>query len=52
MNGKVGSVINNARVANALFWCTGALWAVVIGLTGWRAGALGPLRQVHPVLLV
>jgi transporter family-2 protein len=52
MNGKVGSVMNNARVANALFWCIGAVWAVVIGLTGWRAGALSPLKQVHPALLV
>jgi len=52
MNGKVGSVMNNARVANALFWCIGALAAVVIGLTGWQAGALGPLRRVHPVLLL
>ena len=52
MNGKVGSVMNNARVANALFWCIGALAAVVIGLTGWQAGALGPLRRVHHVLLL
>jgi transporter family-2 protein len=51
MNGKVGSVINNARVANALFWCIGALGAVVIGLTGWQTGALQPLKLVHPVLL-
>jgi len=51
MNGKVGSVMNNARVANALFWCIGALGAVVIGLTGWRAGALSPLKQVNPALL-
>jgi transporter family-2 protein len=51
MNGKVGSVINNARVANALFWCIGALGAVVIGLTGWESGALQPLKQVHPLLL-
>jgi transporter family-2 protein len=51
MNGKVGSVINNARVGNALFWCIGALGAVAIGLTGWQSGALGPLKQVHPVLL-
>jgi transporter family-2 protein len=51
MNGKVGSVIGNARVANALFWCIGALGAVVIGLTGWQGGALRPLRQVHPALL-
>jgi transporter family-2 protein len=51
MNGKVGSVLNNARVANALFWCIGAAWAVVIGLTGWQAGALQPLKEVHPLLL-
>jgi len=51
MNGKVGSVLNNARVGNALFWCIGAVGAVAIGLTGWQTGALGPLRQVHPVLL-
>jgi transporter family-2 protein len=51
MNGKVGSVLNNARVGNALFWCIGALGALAIGLTGWRDGALSPLKQVNPVLL-
>ena len=51
MNGKVGSVLNNARVGNALFWCIGALGAVAIGLTGWQSGALEPLKQVHPLLL-
>lgn len=51
MNGKVGSVLNNARVGNALFWCIGALGAVAIGLTGWQSGALAPLKQVHPLLL-
>ena len=51
MNGKVGSVLSNARVGNALFWCIGALAAVVIGLTGWETGALSPLKQVHPLLL-
>ena len=51
MNGKVGSVLNNARVGNALFWCIGAVGAIAIGLTGWQTGALGPLKQVHPVLL-
>jgi transporter family-2 protein len=51
MNGKVGSVLNNARVGNALFWCIGALGAVAIGMTGWQRGALDPLKQVHPVLL-
>ena len=51
MNGKVGSVINNPRVGNAVFWCIGALTAVIIGLTGWQSGALQPLKQVHPLLL-
>jgi len=51
MNGKVGAVLNNARVGNALFWCIGAVTAVLIGLSGWHSGALGPLKQVHPLLL-
>jgi transporter family-2 protein len=51
MNGKVGSVMNNPRVANGLFWCIGAFTAVLIGLSGWRGGALAPLRQVNPLLL-
>jgi len=50
MNGKVGSVLNNARVGNALFWCIGAVGAVAIGVTGWQSGALQPLKQVHPLL--
>jgi transporter family-2 protein len=44
-------VLNNARVGNALFWCIGAAGAIAIGLTGWQSGALGPLKQVNPVLL-
>ena len=51
MNGKVGAVLHNARVANAVFWCIGACGAVLIGLSGWHSGALGPLKQVHPLLL-
>jgi len=51
MNGKVGSVLNNARVGNALFWCIGAAGAVAIGLTGWQSGSLEPLKHVHPLLL-
>jgi transporter family-2 protein len=51
MNGKVGSVLNNPRVANAVFWCIGALAAAIIGMTGWQSGSLGPLKQVHPLLL-
>ncbi|HEV2273712.1 MAG TPA: DMT family transporter [Acidobacteriaceae bacterium] len=52
MNGKVGSVLNNARVGNAIFWCIGALGALAVGLTGWRQNALVPLKDVNPILLV
>ena len=51
MNGKVGSVLNNPRVGNGLFWCIGAVAAVVIGLTGWKSGVLTPLKEVNPLLL-
>ena len=51
MNAKVGVALNNARVGNALFWCIGAVAAVVIGATGWRAGALSGLGSVNPILL-
>lgn len=51
MNGKVGAVLGNPRVGNALFWCIGAITAVAIGLSGWHAGALSGLRQVNPLLL-
>jgi transporter family-2 protein len=51
MNGKVGSTLDNARVANALFWCIGAAGAVLIGLTGWHTGALSGLKNVNPLLL-
>ena len=51
MNGAVGAALNNPRVGNALFWCIGAAMALVIGLSGWQAGALAGLRGVNPVLL-
>lgn len=51
MNGKVGAVLGNPRVGNALFWCIGAVTALAIGLSGWQAGALSALRQVNPILL-
>ncbi len=51
MNGKVGAALANARVANALFWCIGAVTAVIIGLTGWHQYALAPLQKVNPLLL-
>ena len=51
MNGKVGAVLNNPRVGNALFWCVGAAMAIALGLSGWRTGALSGLKDVSPVLL-
>ena len=51
MNGKVGATLNNPRVGNALFWSVGAVAALLIGLSGWESGALGPLRNVSPLLL-
>lgn len=38
MNGKVGAVLNNARVGNALFWCIGAVMALLIGFSGVGVG--------------
>lgn len=52
MNGRVGESLDNPRVANALFWTIGAIAAIIIGATGWHAGALSGLRQVNPLLLV
>lgn len=51
MNGAVGAALANPRVGNALFWCIGAVAAVVIGATGWQSGALAGLRGVNPILL-
>ena len=48
--GKVGSTLGNPRVANAVAWCIGATAAVIIGATGWRAGALSGVRDVHSAL--
>ena len=51
MNGKVGAVLANPRVGNALFWCIGAVTALILGFSGWQTGALGGLRNVNPLLL-
>ena len=51
MNGAVGAVIGNPRVGNAVFWCIGAVMALIIGATGWQSGALSGLSKVNPVML-
>jgi transporter family-2 protein len=50
MNGKVGVMLDNPRLANALFWCIGAFAAVVIGASGWHPGALSGLKYIPPFL--
>jgi bacterial/archaeal transporter family-2 protein len=51
MNGAVGAAINNPRVGNAVFWVIGAIGAIIIGMTGWQAGALAGLKTVNPLML-
>ena len=51
MNGAVGAAIGNPRVGNAVFWCIGAVMALIIGATGWQPGALSGLSKVNPVML-
>ena len=51
MNGRVGAALSNPRVGNAMFWCIGALTALLIGATGWHAGALTGLKDLNPLLL-
>lgn len=50
MNGRVGAIMDNARVANALFWTIGAVTAIVVGISGWEAGILSNLRDINPLL--
>ncbi|MFH1006708.1 MAG: DMT family transporter [Candidatus Latescibacterota bacterium] len=35
MNAAIGKIVENPRMANALFWVIGATVAVLIGLSGW-----------------
>jgi transporter family-2 protein len=52
MNGEVGNIVKNPRMGNALFWCIGAVTAVIIGFTGWDPAFRDRLKGVHPVLLI
>ena len=51
MNGKVGNAIGNPQMANALFWCIGAVTAVIVGFTAREPSALGNLGSINPLLL-
>ena len=52
MNGQVGAIMKNPKVANALFWCIGAVTAVAIGISGYSAGAFEPLKDMNKWLLI
>lgn len=52
MNGQVGAIMKNPRVANAIFWCIGAVTAIAIGISGYTSGALEPLQNVNKWLLL
>ncbi len=51
MNGRVGVAMANARVANALFWCIGAVTAVIVGFTAWEPDVLSRIKDINPLLL-
>jgi transporter family-2 protein len=51
MNSVVGGALRNPRVGNAVFWCIGALTALIIGATKWNQGALNGLANINPILL-
>ena len=46
MNGAAGAAAGNFRMANGLFWCIGAITALMIAATGYEAGFWGRIRSV------
>ncbi|MER3374960.1 MAG: DMT family transporter [Allomuricauda sp.] len=51
MNSQVGSTLNNSQMGNAIFWCIGAVTAVIIGLTQWEPEVFTRLKDV-PIWLL
>ena len=51
MNARVGEAVGNARMANALFWCIGAVMAVIVGFTAWEPEVLSRIKDINPLLL-
>ena len=51
MNGNVGSIVNNPRMGNALFWVIGAITALLIAMTGWDSEFFTRLKEVPLWLL-
>ena len=40
MNGRAGAAVQNPQMANALFWCIGAVTAILVGFTAWTRSFL------------
>ncbi len=51
MNSQVGLTLNNPQMGNAIFWCIGAVTAVIIGLTQWEPEVFSRLKDVPLWLL-
>lgn len=50
MNGRAGAAVQNPQMANALFWCIGAVTAILVGFTAWEPEFFGRLQDVNPWL--
>jgi|GEM_PF-323706 len=51
MNSQAGAFMKNTAVGNAVFWTIGAVTAIIVGMIGWKEGALSNIRDV-PVFLL
>ncbi len=51
MNARVGVIVKNPRMGNAVFWTIGAITAILIGLSGWDSNVFTRLKEV-PVWLL
>jgi len=51
MNARVGVIVKNPRMGNAVFWTIGAITAILIGLSGWDSTVFTRLKEV-PVWLL
>ncbi|MDT0684990.1 DMT family transporter [Autumnicola psychrophila] len=46
MNSEVGSILQNPEMGNAVFWCIGAITAIIIGFTHWDIGVFSKMSEV------
>src|SRR5688572_2091832 len=51
MNARVGVIVKNPRMGNAIFWTIGAFTAILIGLSGWDSNVFTRLKEVPLWLL-